>query len=57
MCSPGKSATCHCRLVMWIGSALMCIGYGGLYLQAAGYITPTLARLITCCVIAGNAGT
>jgi hypothetical protein len=44
------------RVVIWVGCFLMTLGYGGMWAQAAGLITPSLGRLLTCAVLAGKCG-
>lgn len=42
------------RVVMWVGSILMFLGYGGMWAQATHRIQPSLARMLICAVLAGE---
>ncbi|KAF5835906.1 Nodulin-like-domain-containing protein [Dunaliella salina] len=45
------------RLVIWVGCALMFVGYGGMWAQARGLLQPSFYRMLLCAFMAGNAAT
>ena len=45
------------RLVLWVGSLLLFLGYGCVYLQAAATVEPVFLIVLLCAFVGGNSGT